>query len=175
MAHCQKCSAVLDGDFGVIHCGQCGEINFLDEGRNSTTPQSPPNDDNPTLQAPDWGPPLPVETAEPSPSAPEAGEVLKEIADFGNQLNTSSETGVLLYEVRISGIDTIELRKSLIEIIKEPKFKWDVEEIESKIHDGKLTISSLTPIKASVLIKKIRHLDLDIDWRQGNIYENPTA
>jgi hypothetical protein len=171
MALCQKCGTLLEGDFGVVQCLQCGEMNFLDEGPASgVVPPEPPSPGEPAeLSSPEVAP-APPEWAEP----PSAEEAIQEIADFGNS-SVSSSDGVLVYDVRVSGIDSLELRNALVEALKDPKFRWNAEELEASIKNGVLHVSRVSPVKASVLIKKIRHLDLEVSWTQGNIYENPPA
>ncbi len=177
MVTCSKCKANLDGDFGVIQCLECGEMNFLDEGPNSVAPALEPElEPEPAVQEVTQSSIQRRERVAGTRSnisiVPNATEVMQEIVDFGNQSTSSSETGILLYEVQIAGIDTLELRRALIEVLKDPKFKWSVDELESKIHNGKLVIQKVTPIKASLLVKKLRPLDLNIYWTQGSVYES---
>ena len=204
-ARCFKCSAPLDGDFGMITCTQCGEINFLDDGPSEAPAESPADSPAQMPAPPNFPPPPPpsmVETASKfislppdgskvegwqiQPPPPELGreevpesvppppvDAIKEIADFGNQPVDNSSVGALFYDVQISRIDTLELRKAVVAALQDAKFKWQSEELENKIHNGILTIPRLSPIKASILVKKIRHLDVDVSWTQGNVYEAP--
>ncbi len=219
-ARCFKCNSPLDGDFGMITCVQCGEINFLDESPSESasaptpTPQTASESEEGIEMPPDtpggepvvggWEPPFstpqdniptPLEnqppaevaapevfsisaseelTKPPSPSGPATPEqAIQEIADFGNQPASSTASGLLHYDVHISRIDTLELRQALLEILKDARFKWNKEDLDRKIHNGVLTLYKLSPIKASVLVKKIRHLDVQVHWSQGNIYETP--
>jgi hypothetical protein len=220
MARCFKCNSPLDGDFGMINCVQCGEINFLDESPGEAAVTSPPQkaseSDEGIEMPPDtpggepvvggWEPPFaspvdnnfpnPLDTPAPSPTpatvelsgsgsseeltvppAPKAqplpAESIEEIANFGNQPASTTASGLLFYDLQISRIDTVELRTALLDILKDAKFKWNLEELDRKIHNGVLKLSRLSPIKASVLVKKIRHLDVEVYWSQGNIYETP--
>lgn len=186
MAQCFKCGATLEGDFGVINCG-CGEINFLDEEPTAPPPVPIPSKTKVTLKADQYPPKEPEKLEAPfkssvaSPMSSQevhekkiplgASEAIHEIESFGNQEMTSAEKGSLVYQLKISGIDTLELRKAVVESLRDPKFRWSVEELEPQIKDGVLTLEGITPIKVSVLVKRIRHLDLDIEWSQGSIYE----
>ncbi len=208
MAQCQKCNAPLEGDFGVINCIQCGEVNFLDEGpvrldevtRPASKEVAEPAAESAAWEPPPFAIPDPVDVAAEPPAQKTQSvslrgdktqtgsrsvvqntktqspqEAINEIATFGNQEKSSADTGILLYEVQITGIDTLEMRKSLLDILRDPKFRWNVDSLENSITSGALLLQGLTPIKASILIKKIRHLDLEIRWRQGSVYEAPAT
>lgn len=113
-------------------------------------------------------------TVFPAPTpAPLPADAIQEIADFGNQPAATTASGLLFYDLHITRIDTLELRKALLDLLKDPKFKFNIEEVDRKIHNGVLVLQRLSPIKASVLVKKIRHLDVAVHWAQGNIYETP--
>ncbi len=218
-ARCFKCNSPLDGDFGMINCIQCGEINFLDESPGEPAAQQPPqakiesisegiemppdtpggepvvggweppfaaqvdNFPNPLDSSPTVPSPRPTvelnasagseEVTVPKPQ-PLPAESIEEIANFGNQPAATTESGLLFYDLKISKVDTIELRKALLDILKDAKFKWNIEDLDRKIHNGVLVLSRLSPIKTSVLVKKIRHLDVEVRWSQGNIYETPS-
>jgi hypothetical protein len=74
--------------------------------------------------------------------------------------------GPLTYTVTIEGIDTKNLRVQLQEALDDPKFQWSSSEIIRKIRLGKITLKNLAPVKASVLISRIKDLPLKISWTQ---------
>lgn len=86
-----------------------------------------------------------------------------EVAEFGNAEVTQA---AFSYSVRIEGIDSAEVRKSLEEALNDSKFNWNPSELMSQIKDGALTIRSVSAVKASILVQRIKYLPVKISWRQ---------
>jgi len=94
-----------------------------------------------------------------------AGDPLN-LNDFANSELSGAKDGPLLFRVLISGIDTREIRDSIREVLEDPRFAWDSNEIFSKISKGHLAINGLSPVKASILITRIKRLPVQIRWEQ---------
>ena len=96
-------------------------------------------------------------------------EALDEIAEFGNSPISQGNEGQYVYTLNLSGIDSGEIRKSLVDALSDDKFKWNVNEIISNIEKGELSIQGLNPAKAFVIVNRIKFLPIDIDWIQHDI------
>lgn len=90
-------------------------------------------------------------------------ENFQDIQDFAN---SDLPTSPLMYTLVIEGIDRGDLRKDLLEIFQDERFKLNARETLEKIKDGKLELSGLNAVKASVLVIRLRRLPLQISWRQ---------
>jgi hypothetical protein len=86
--------------------------------------------------------------------------------DFANSEVSSAKDGPLLFRVLISGIDTKEIRESIREVLEDPRFAWDSNEIFSKVSKGHLAINDLSPVKASILVTRIKRLPVRVRWEQ---------
>lgn len=89
---------------------------------------------------------------------------LSEIADFANG---EAAIGGMSYELLISGLDSVALIREFKEIISDARFAWNEEEILSQIKRGELVIKDLPPIKAAILVNRLKYLELKISWRQS--------
>lgn len=89
---------------------------------------------------------------------------LSEIADFANG---ETSMGGMSYELLVSGLDSVTLLKEFREIISDARFVWNEEEILSQIKRGELVIKDLPPIKAAILVNRLKYLELKISWRQS--------
>jgi hypothetical protein len=88
---------------------------------------------------------------------------LSDIADFGNADVTQSAFN---YSMTIEGIDSGALRKQLQEALSDSKFNWNVIQVMAQIKGGVLTIKSINPVKASILMQRLKYLPVKVSWRQ---------
>jgi hypothetical protein len=86
--------------------------------------------------------------------------------EFANSEISAAKDGPLVFRILISGIDTREIRESIREVLEDPRFAWDSNEIFSNISKGHLAIDGLSPVKASILITRIKRLPVEIRWEQ---------
>jgi hypothetical protein len=131
----------------------------------SMAPDSPGSADH--LVTPDAS--SPVSEPEPISRAPQAFGPANDplnLNDFANSEVSSAKDGPLLFRVLISGIDTKEIRESIREVLQDPRFAWDSNGIFSKVSKGHLAINDLSPVKASILITRIKRLPVQIRWEQ---------
>lgn len=93
-------------------------------------------------------------------------DVAKDISDYGN-----SETQIahLNYDLKISGLDTAEVIVGLKEAINDSRFGWDANEIMRTIRSGQLHFEKLNPVKAYILAKRLRFLNIDKVWTQNAV------
>ena len=93
---------------------------------------------------------------------------IKEIAAFGNADLT---TNPLSYTLVREGIDNKDIRESLRQALREPKFNWNVAEMMSRVKGGRLEIRKIDPVKASILVRRLQDLPVKVGWRQ-HAFEN---
>jgi hypothetical protein len=223
---CPRCGNSLEQDFGVITCGRCHTILFVDmEGQvqlanaepssanenpelateadpgagaadagqswssgsdgYDSNPEAPPefsSDADPAM--PSWQPteanPDSFSAQESESSESFAGEGasaefmtrdtsqsmaegLSEVSDFGNN---EQDFGALSYTLLIENIDTGDIRNKLAEALTDSKFQWDVVELLQKIEKGRLEISQLNPVKASILVHRLQEVPVRVSWNQ---------
>lgn len=91
-------------------------------------------------------------------------QIAKEISDFGN---SEAHVSGLNYDLRISGLDTQLTLKQFKEIIDDPRFGWDSNEMIRGVKDGQITIEKLNPVKAFILAKRLQFLDIEKNWKQN--------
>ncbi|MCB0366067.1 MAG: hypothetical protein H6624_17935 [Bdellovibrionaceae bacterium] len=101
---------------------------------------------------------------------PESGGVgledMSNLSDFGNSEQSVGQSGPLRVRVRMEGIDSPELREDLRDALTDKKFLWDTEELMRSIDGGVLIIDNATPLKAAILIERVKSLPLEITWEQ---------
>jgi predicted nucleic acid-binding Zn-ribbon protein len=128
-------------------------------------------DDQAPEAAPDLAPP-PTYSEEAMQIAPDLSPDLGPaddplgLSDFANSEISSGKDGPYLFRILILGIDTKELRESIREALEDSRFGWDPDAILGRIDKGKLTIENLAPIKATIVIQRLRHLPVKIRWEQ---------
>ena len=104
-------------------------------------------------------------------SSEEHASGLSDLKDFANSEESSAREGEFFYDVTVSEIDSEELRLAFQEAITDSKFRLDVSAIMSSIKEGIVTIRHINPVKASVLIQRIKIYSFKINWKQSSIYE----
>ena len=177
---CPQCASPVEQDFGVATCSQCAAVLFIDLDGNAslseTSGASPvsfqeeivaqdldvPNYDPAIQELPPEPETEPMVEPEPMEDIPE-GEVFQ----FND---TDPAQGPMSYSVIVAKIDTKELRNQILEAINDPKFGWDPREVMKSVQAGVLHFNDLNPVKASVLVQKLRDLPIEISWTQ-NVYK----
>lgn len=122
--------------------------------------------------------PTPEYLPEPEPE-PEVYQVqpevdspdLSDIARFGNSDSASTRDGHLRYTLRISGIDTADIRNSFREAITDRKFMWDTDQILRSIRNGEVSISNVAASKAYILVTRLRAMPIKVSWEQYAIHQ----
>lgn len=98
-------------------------------------------------------------------------EDLQEISDFANSEESNINQGKLFYKVMISGIDSSDIRLNVEESLRDRRLRVDVQELMSNIRDGVLVISKVNPVKASLIVNRLKTLPVQIKWEQYDITE----
>ena len=105
------------------------------------------------------------------PAAPvEPDDEAVDISDFANSEASLAKDGLLLFRVFIGGpklgIDSKEMREQVREAIEDARFGWDVNQVMSRINKGVLRLDDLSPVKATIIVSRLKRLPLEITWEQ---------
>jgi hypothetical protein len=211
-AVCLKCGSPIQSGtgFGMVACGQCGEINMLGsqsadvlslqplqempaplEQQESPPEQHTPPEQymapvpgtgfseqseqmNPDFMATRIRAPIPEEEGggqeEPDLQAatrvlqPDSSPQFKDVAEFGNQDLPATGQGALVYDIKIYGIDTLEFRQQLADCLNDKRLGMDTTELISQIKKGVLRLDQVNPVKAAVLINRLKRLPFKVSW-----------
>ena len=195
MANCPKCQTELLQDSGLALCSSCGHpsvINIdgsIQEMAAEPTPQPSAHADETSdpaiasiafMQNESAGSPPTsgfslFEGDAPQPQAAsqndpfenvQQGSESVSISEYANSELSQGKNGAFVYNVSIQDIDSKEIREYLREAINDARFNWDVSAIISQIKDGELLLRNLSPVKASILINRIKRLPVKIRWEQ---------
>jgi hypothetical protein len=71
-----------------------------------------------------------------------------------------------VYDIFIGNIETAEDRKLLLDLISDEKLGLNSYSILESIKDARLDILQVVPVKASVLITRLRPYQFELSWRQ---------
>jgi hypothetical protein len=93
------------------------------------------------------------------------------ISAYANSELSSAKDGPLVVTVIISGIDTKDLRSEIRQAIQDSRFGWDSGAVMASIKGGTLVLPRITPVKASIVINRIKNLAVQIRWEQNAITE----
>lgn len=110
--------------------------------------------------------PLSVEAIDTPDSEPfgSFSDVAKNISDFGN---SETQVASLNYDLKITGLDTIEILSLFRESIDDSRFGWETNELMRTIKNGAITFVKLNPVKAYILAKRLQFLDIQKVWKQN--------
>lgn len=97
-----------------------------------------------------------------------SANVMQEIQEYANSEESALDQGPLLYDLRIQGIDTKELRNQVLEHLSDSQLGIEAEQL--KIDQGCLILDSLNPVITSVIVQRIKALPVIVDWRQHAAY-----
>ena len=59
--------------------------------------------------------------------------------------------------------------KQFREIIEDPRFGWDANELLRGVKNGRIKFEKLNPVKAFILAKRLQFLDIEKNWKQNAI------
>ena len=157
----------MDGDFGLVTCSSCGAQVMIELGGGVASVPPLPTLSPELSQSSE----VPHSSGVPLPSAPPVSSDMSEIADYGNSQLSQGREGMLRFNVFISGIDSADVRRELLEALTDEKFLWNAEEMIEGTRNGDLKIEDLTAVKASILIQRLRSLSVEIRWEQYAIHQ----
>jgi len=193
MAHCPNCQHEIADDFGLVTCANCGaqvllsmdgstevakagttpgagevvanlEQNLIQEVQEAVEPVASSTGGLETHAAA----PIDIEPAERGlPATPD----MSEVAAFGNSSASTAREGGLRFNIFLSGIDSVEIRKQVQEALTDERFLWDAEALVSKARSGELKITNVSAVKSSLVIQRLRSVSVDIRWEQYAIHQ----
>ncbi len=135
----------------MVMCEKCGNLVMLDDATTAPSPEAP-------IEVP-----VPRET----PSA-----VFQDVVDFGNVDQPASGHGALVYDLKIQGVDTLEIRDEVSLCLTDSRLQLDVTALMKQIQKGVLQIKQINPVKASVILTRMRHLPLKISWSSQQLIKS---
>lgn len=89
-----------------------------------------------------------------------------DLSDISSFANSSVSIENISYSLRIEGIDTAQVRTSVLEALTDPRFGWRVEELKALILNGVLELQGLNTAKVYVLVERLQYLPVNTQWRQ---------
>lgn len=86
--------------------------------------------------------------------------------DIQNFANSDTSQGGLSYSLLIEGIDSGKIHKDLRDALTDNRLGIDLDALLKQVNAGSLRITGLNPVKASVIINRVKYLPLKLSWRQ---------
>lgn len=74
--------------------------------------------------------------------------------------------GPYYYDLCVRGLDTGEIKDLVMLALNDKRFQWAPDEVRKSFQNGELIFKNLNPIKAVLMIIKLQHIDVEIDWSQ---------
>ncbi len=150
--YCQKPLEDIDLEAQSLHCPHCkNEISLMDCEENFDLKA------NKTLE---------LKESDKPPSLDEGFDLTSEVERFGNSSEASTLDGPLKFSLVLNQIDSLELKKEVFHILSDKKLFLELTSLKSELHQGRLQIDDLSPVKASFLVRSLQHLPLEIQWIQ---------
>ncbi len=196
MVQCPDCNKEQEANFGMVTCSSCGAVFMVEfdgtvnqpenvEYEEGAAPVEESHTEEPlfadineeavvaeSTYDENFLEPLSEEgEAEAEPSESPARETRPSNDPLGIQKFDSSggsnlADGEYLYDILISGIDSGEIKKDLLQALSDKRFALKMEDLRAKIRDGQLAILSLNPVRAMLIVLRIQEMDVQIEWRQ---------
>lgn len=82
--------------------------------------------------------------------------------------------GPYYYDLTISGLDTGQIKNEVLKALTDRRFQWTPEEIKRRLRNGRLIFKNLNPVKAVLVVIKLQHIDVDIQWVQ-KLHTDPSV
>lgn len=82
--------------------------------------------------------------------------------------------GPYYYDITISGLDTAQIKDDVLKALMDKRFQWSAEEVRRRFRNGRLVFKNLNPVKAVLVVIKLQHIDVDIQWVQ-KLHTDPSV
>ncbi len=190
MNQCPVCSNEIQDAFGLVECPSCHKILFADfDGTLKVHDDSPVSFDSPEEEVPvhelneevsdqdfntNWNlvdniKPEQEQELEAESELEEERPIqvlssIEEINRFARSTDSSLRHGALIYNLTIKNIDTQELKDEILEVLKESKLGIDIKKLKFALPT--LELKDLNPVKVSVIVSRIKHLSVHVEWSQ---------
>ncbi len=95
---------------------------------------------------------------------------MSDISEFSNSTQSSLQDGYIKYKIYLGGLEDSEIKKMVFDELSDKKLLLGAHDLLQSIgHDGQLCIDSLSAIKASIIINRLKSLGVKIAWDQYDI------
>jgi uncharacterized Zn finger protein (UPF0148 family) len=88
------------------------------------------------------------------------------VVAFDESAASNTAEGIYYYDLKIMGLDSGQIRQSVIDALNDPRFDWVGDELKNKISGGELILENLNPVKAVLAVIRLQPLDVDLTWEQ---------
>lgn len=105
----------------------------------------------------------------PAAAGAYAPEDLSELADYGNSELSVAKDGQFLYDLKVSGIDSQDIKKLIEENLTDKRLGLNVKGLMKSIKNGVLEIRRINAVKTSILVNRFKSLPVTLQWRQNVI------
>lgn len=109
----------------------------------------------------------------PKPPIEEAANDPLGVTRFDGAEASQMADGPFYYDLRITGIDTAQLKNQVIEVLSDNRLGWSPDEIKKQIKMGQLLLESLNPVRAVLAVLRLQALDVDVEWDQRPFTADP--
>jgi len=92
-----------------------------------------------------------------------------DVEEYANSELSSSQVGGILYDLHITGIDNSTLKEEIRLELIDKRYRLDVSALLDSIQDGKMTIRGLNAAKAAMIVNRLKHLDIEMQWKQNEV------
>ncbi len=186
---CPQCSKDVPDSFGLTTCQYCGFTFFpglaagtadavmddstegldAEESEHSTSDE-PVDLFSMTKKDEEYDSQLGNESTA-QPSAIDAEPMSAE--SFQNEIQkfASEQTAAvfLTYRFFIHGIDTVQIRHSVLEVLSEPRLGLDLNKLPSQIRQGELVLDKLNAAQASYIARHLGAISVEMQWIQESL------
>ena len=174
-------------DFGLVNCSSCGSPVLLGMDGEVGLPDAPEPvaQEQPTAQETPVTNEFVIEEFvveefvqdEEVADAPEVPEEpidpsdMGEVMEFANSEESNALDGNLKFNLKISGIDTIDIKTGIKEVLLDSKLHLDPEQTIAKVEAGELYLEGLSAVKCAILVQRLKALSIEIGWEQYAIQQ----
>ncbi len=82
--------------------------------------------------------------------------------------------GPYYYDLTISGLDTAQIKDDVLKALTDKRFQWTPDDVRRRLRNGKLLFKNLNPVKAVLVVIKLQHIDVDVQWVQ-KLHTDPSV
>jgi hypothetical protein len=164
MNPCPVCATEIAESFGLIECPKCHSMLFVDFDGNLKVQIADDEVVPSVTETKAWDIPVPEEATVVE------DETFQEIQSFVSSPVSEMREGTFFYDVKILNLDTQDLKDEVLDILKDKKLGIDLKKLNFKL--SHLVIEDLNAVKASVLVTKLKHLPIDIEWTQKSLIQD---
>jgi hypothetical protein len=171
----------------MVVCEKCGEFIMMGAGETTSFKENEIPESPVSVVAADPSPeefvaePLAEPMAEPMTQIDGLTQIqptsegvnFQDVIDFGNQDQPTLGFGALVYDLEIKGVDTPEIREDILSALTDTRLGLDGHGIIATIKNGTLLIPQLNPVKASIILSRLKYLPLEVSWTSQQLVKDP--